>query len=302
MKIETNEYKFRAEPVAENPLPYVVSGDIKILLSQWAECSGFRLPEDKFFDSLRSDFCTYMKGIFPGFEFIDEQAIVTRMQEIMQEKRPLISLDPVYSPSGLAIDVTRVQRSSGRGGIGRRSQAPPLLGQFKKLRILRASKVDIADDVIFGGGMLERVSSVVEKMGIQIGTIYAGVGIGSGVQKLRDAGYPTECAFYYPEAIDEICERDFYPGVPMSGRLIDAKQNIGAPYVLPFGDPGEWASIPEEQQVPFSKFCLSQTEKLFQGIEQASNNTVTCKDLSRGVISLPRDDTRFVDALRNVKL
>lgn len=302
MKTETNKASFGVEPKVENSLPYVVSGDIKTLLGQWAESSGFRLPEDTFFDSLRSDFCVYMKSIFPGFEFIDEQTIVSRMKQIMPEKKPLLSLDPVYSPSDLTIGVTRVRKANGEGGIGRRSQTPPLLRQFRDLRRLRASEVDIADDVIFGGDVLKRVGRVVKKMGIQIGTIYAGVGIGSGVQKLRDAGYPTECAFYYPKAIDEICERDFYPGVPMSGRLIDPELNIGAPYVLPFGDPGEWASIPTGQQVPFSKFCLSQTEKLFQGIEQASSKIVTCKDLSRGVVGLPRDDTRFVDVLKNVKL
>lgn len=75
-----------------------------------------------------------------------------------------------------------------------------------------------------------------------------------------------------------------------------------APYILPFGNPGEWASIPKDRQVPFSRFCLSQTEKLFEGIERASGKSVTCKDLTRGVVGLPRDDTRFVDALRNVRL
>lgn len=230
MTIETKQTSFVAEPDAENLLPYVVSGDIKTLLGQWTEYSGFRLPEGAFFDSLRSDFCAYMRSIFPGFEFIDEQAIADSLKQIIPKNKPLLSLDPVYSPSDLTIGVTRVQRANGEGGIGRRSEAPPLLRQFRDLRRQGVSEVDIADDVIFGGDVLKRVSRVVEKTGIQIGTIYAGIGIGSGVQRLRDSGYPTNCAFYYPDVIDEICERDFYPGVPMSGRLIDSRLNIGSLY------------------------------------------------------------------------
>jgi hypothetical protein len=85
--------------------------------------------------------------------------------------------------------------------------------------------------------------------------------------------------------------------VPLSGRLLAGPGNIGVPYLLPFGDPGGWASIPQRHHGHVSRFCLQQTISLFKAIEEASGRTVQCCDLGRAVFGLPRDDTRYVTAL-----
>ena len=120
---------------------------------------------------------------------------------------------------------------------------------------------------------------------------------GEGTEKLTDAGYTVQCVRAYSEVIDEICERDFYPGVSLSGRLLVGNENIGLPYVLPFGNAEKWASIPTEWQEPFSQFCIQQTIRLFKAIEHCSGRIVRCCDLARKVIFLPIGSTRYIEEL-----
>ena len=56
-------------------LPYVVSGDIQLLLSRWAQVAGFTLPAQSFFDDLRAAQTRTLTRLFPGFEFISESAM-----------------------------------------------------------------------------------------------------------------------------------------------------------------------------------------------------------------------------------
>jgi hypothetical protein len=103
---------------------------------------------------------------------------------------------------------------------------------------------------------------------------------------------------YFDSVVDEVCERDFYPGVLLSGRTLYGSENVGLPYLLPFGDPVNWASIPEEKKYAFSEFCLNQTIKIFEEIELSSGRPVLCRDLERNIFSIPADGIRFVDALK----
>lgn len=280
--------------------PYVVSGDIKNLLQPWADKTGFRLPDENFFGKLRYDFGLFMKQIFPGFEFITEEELTNGLISLVKktEYKP-ISLDRVYYQSDLRIDIARQVDADGNDkGLGRRANAPFLLEQFRKLKNSGFKNVSLVDDVIFSGNLIARIGDALSKVGIKVEAIYAGIGIQEGINLLKNKGYNVKCVRTYDNVIDEICERDFYPGVPLSGRLINSENNVGAPYILPFGNPGKWASIPEKSHLSFSKFCLDQTVRLFEGIEKASDRIVICSDLERKIITLPQDETRFVSALK----
>lgn len=279
--------------------PYVVSADIKMLLEPWADRKGFTLPSPEFFSGLRADFSTRMQRMFPEFEMVSEEELSTGLRKLVKSNGIYpVSLDRVYYRSRPCLDIARKVDDEGTSkGLGKRADSPLLLSQFRELKNSGLTKVVLVDDVIFTGDLLERVSGLLEKMGIEVPLIYAGIGIEEGVTKLSTNGRKVLCVKQYPEVIDEICERDFYPGVPLSGRLVDVNGNIGAPYILPFGNPVDWASIPKESQVSFSRFCLEQTVKLFDAIENTSSKIVTCADTERGVIGLPKDNTRFVNAL-----
>jgi hypothetical protein len=154
------------------------------------------------------------------------------------------------------------------------------------------------DDVVFTGELIVEVIQRLSSLGIKVSLVCVGVGIAEGIHQINQLNCEVRCVRRYEEVIDEICERDFYPGIPFSGRLLIGNGNVGVPYLLPFGDPGKWASIPLEWQVPFSEFCIKQTVKLFEEIERCSSKIISCAELGRMVSTLPQDKTRFVDALR----
>ena len=158
----------------------------------------------------------------------------------------------------------------------------------------------MVDDVIFSGDMMRRTAQLVKKMGIRVSAICVGIGISEGIEKLNGFGLGVYCVRKYESVVDEICERDFYPGVPMCGRSLEGDENVGVPYVLPFGKPTEWASIPVEWQESLSRFCIGQSIKLFEEIGGRSGREVSCQDLDRGVFLFPRDRTSVVESLKQL--
>jgi len=285
-----------------NVKPYVVSADIKILLGDWAANRGFVLPSERFFTDLRNSFTQRMIKIFPGFELVSEDELSSGIKRLISETDSLpVSLDRVYFPCEYRIDIARLVDSQGMDkGLGRRPGQPNLLSQFRTLRESGVESITLVDDVVFSGDLLERVSTVARKFGIEVTDIVAGIAIKEGVNKLKAMGVSVRAVRIYSEVVDEICERDFYPGVPFSGRQLKDIEGFGVPYMLPFGNPTKWASIPESQQLLFSRFCLDNTIYLFSAIEEASGKIVRCSDLDRKVLDLPNNDTRFTEALKDI--
>lgn len=282
--------------------PYVVSGDVFILLEEWATQKGLFLPTRAFFQQLRGEFITYMQQVFESFEFVPEDELSLGLKGLVDKSGLLpVSIDRVYYRSDTSLELTRLVDKRGKDrGLGRRVGTPSLFKQFSNLRSLSNRKIVLVDDVIFTGELLEKVCRILSKLGVQVPLICAGIGIGEGIRRLKAQGVEIHCVRSYEDVIDEICERDFYPGVPLSGRTLIGMVNTGVPYLLPFGNPGKWASIPKKWRVPLSQFCIRQTIKLFEAIEQRSNRPIRCLDLGRGVVSIPADETRYVDALENV--
>lgn len=281
-----------------SPQAYVVSGDIVPLLRRWAEQRGLVLPPTEFFDELRKDFSRHMRQIFPGFEFVPEDELTQGLRQIVIESglHP-VSLDRVYYPTDPSLEIARLVDTDKKDmGLGRRPGTPPLIQQLSRLSI-PDDDVVLVDDVIFTGDLLEKIARILSKRGVRVSLICAGIGIGEGVEKLAGAGYSVLCVRTYEEVIDEVCERDFYPGVPLSGRVLIGAEDVGIPYILPFGNPGKWASIPVEWQESLSRFCLKQTIKLFEAIEAASGGPILCRHLGRKVISLPTGNARYVEEL-----
>jgi hypothetical protein len=102
----------------------------------------------------------------------------------------------------------------------------------------------------------------------------------------------------FDDLIDQVCERDFYAGVPYSGREHAGADNVGFPYFLPFGKPKDWASVPDKHQKIFSRMCIRTSIDLFEELERLNNVEFKCKDLPRFVVGIPKDDSRFVDHLK----
>ena len=283
--------------------PYIVSADIyKLLMKGWAVQNGFALPSREFFCQLRKEFSNYMSGIFSNFELVSEEEISCGLAALVAESAlPAISLDRVYFESELNIEIARLVDKDGKDcGLGRRAGTPPIAQQIKQLQMSGLHEVVIVDDVVFTGALLERIIELLSRVDIRVPLVCAGIGIAEGINRINSTRRKIRCVRTYGEVIDEVCERDFYPGVPLSGRLLVGGNNIGAPYLLPFGKPESWASIPSEHVETFSRFCLHQTISLFDEVERRSGRPVLCEDLGRKVVGLPMDGTRYVEVLQKI--
>lgn len=285
-------------------LPYVVSADIYLLLGKWAKQKGFTLPRDEFFVKLRKEFSTYMSKIFSNFELISEKEILEHSTNIVSKNNlPIISLDTIYFSSDYLIELTRSVSPEGLDkGLRHRFGSDTLLKQLNTLRNSGIKEVCIYDDVIFSGVLAERIIKLLSMLGINVSKFYAGIGIQEGIDKIENSfSIEVDCAFIYNQVVDEVCERDFYLGIPYSGRSLVGEENLGLSYILPFGKPEAWASIPNEYQESFSIFCINQTIKLFEEIENSSNKIVCCSDIDRKVPNQPKIG-RYVDFLKSIHI
>jgi len=287
-------------------IPYVISEDIEVLLKEWAKMRNFKIPSENYFKKLREEFKRKLEEIFGkgNVDMVSSQELRGEMQKLIyQTGLPAVSMDRVYIRTSPSIEVSRiVDDFLNDCGIGSRFGAPPLQEQLFKVKE-RFKEIVLVDDVIFSGKVISEILLSLNKLGVKVPIVVAGITIGEGAEILKEkTGAEILTVRYYKEVIDEICERDFYPGVPLSGRLMTTSSiEIGVPYLLPFGKPCEWASIPKERVKEFSQFCLEQTIKLWETIEKVSRKIVRCKDLERLPRGLSNDSSRFVDELWRVK-
>jgi len=240
-----------------------------------------------------------MGEIFSEFELVPETELKHGLNQLVVDcGLSAISLDRVYYDGSFKIDVSRLVDFAGNNqGLGERPSTLPLAEQIKQLQDAGIKEAALVDDVIFSGDGIVEIVELLESNDIHIPLVCAGIGIAQGIHRIHGIKCEISCVRTYDDVIDEVCERDFYPGVPFSGRLLVGSQNIGAPYLQPFGDPEAWASIPASRATSFSRFCLRSACKLFAEIEECSNREVLCHDLDRQLINFPIDHTRFVGAL-----
>ena len=279
---------------------YIVSGDIEILLAEWAKQKNFTIPTEDFFVELRLNFSIFTKQIFPGFRFIPEINFVGIKSLVERTNLTPVSLDRVYYKTKHQLNITRLVDERGLDvGLGSRAGATNIKEQLDLLANFNLDRIVLVDDVVFSGQQMIEVVDMFGGLGIQVPTICTSIAIKEGIERLQSKGIDVKSLFTFDEVIDEVCERDFYPGVPFSGRQLVGSGNIGVPYILQFGNPNKWASIPESKQIEFSVMCLKQTILLWKEIGDINNRALYPQDLPRRIINLSSNKIPIVDQLQN---
>lgn len=117
----------------------------------------------------------------------------------------------------------------------------------------------LLDDVVYSGQSCKEIIDIGKKQNVLFDKVIACVTIGAGKQKLESIGVSVSSLYYFESVIDEICQRDFLPGLPFARRTLVTKEGNYRylPYLLPWGNPKEWATVPEKNIVNFSKACIS---------------------------------------------
>lgn len=293
---------------------YVVSEDVVSLLAQWAAPRGFVLPPAHFFVSLRNEMRRKLEGFFPRVMLVSEEGLRRAFRECLGDMPPraLVSADYVYAPQGcLHLEISRLTAENMESeGQGSRNSLP-VARQLEVLRSTAEEPVTLVDDVLFSGESACGLIRMVRARQIEVAQIFAGISTRGAVQRIR-AKYPKigiYSVLYFPNGVlDEVCERDFYAGVPFSGRVVGRggialAPEQGLPYFQPFIDKAhvrEWSSVPLKHVEEWSHFCCSQSIALWTAIEKCSGKEVRCSDLSRRPNLVPCDDSRFVDRLHEL--
>lgn len=272
--------------------PYVVSGDIEPLLQQWGKSRGIQIPKQEFFQELEEDFSAKMRGLFPFYEYVPAERLLYGLNTMYNDARKdgltAISLDPTFRPTQYNIGVSRaVDQNLKDAGLMPRAGFPDLDTQYDQLQAAGIKYAALFDDVVFSGGVIMDVRDQLKSRGIETVRVCAGIAVSEGMGKVVEQGieFSTEYA-YLNGVIDEVCERDFYPGVPFSGRSLASYNGVcsgdyGLPYINPYGIPEKWASIPNDQTRDFSLFCLEQTAKLYEEIGKVTGRKIVGADLDR---------------------
>jgi len=297
--------------------PYVVSEDIGLLLGPWAREHRLTHPSEAFLRKLRGEMAEKLRSIFPANDivFVGENDLrqgITSLAHSPRADRPeTVSLDRVYFHGDplLTLDTTRMIDPKLRqlSKLGSRT-TEPLDSQFRRiLRTLKdsaATAIQLVDDVVFSSGSITEIIQRFHAADVHVVRIVSGITIQQARQDLQSTflGIEVDSVREYEVVLDEICERDFYPGVPLSGRLIGengipAVPEVGAPYLRPFGRPKDWASIPEPQEKEWSLFCIRQSIKLWQEVERLSGRSVHCDDLPRRPRGVPWNGDPFIARL-----
>lgn len=281
------------------------------MLQEWAAQKRFVLPEPHYFNWLRNQLAQSMFQIFPGYEFVSENGLLAGLEDFARrESLSIISLDKVYYSYPPMLEISRMVDAGGNDiGLGERAGSKPIEEQLQDLRWQLPSytkKVALLDDILWTGEVFLFARQLLQNIEIEVVRVYAGIeiekfetkeGLRGGQWFREQTGLEVVSLFSYPEVIDQICERDFYPGVPLCGRQVAGLENTGAPYLLPFGNPVKWASIPEWGKLKFSKACLERTIHLYATIGRLSGRPVHCEDLGRNIMSLPTGKEPIVEEL-----
>jgi hypothetical protein len=286
---------------------FVVSQDLEQLLGDWCNRHGFRLIRGEL-DKYRRQISAVLKDVFPELELIDEGSLRSGLADLAANYHlPIISLDGVYLNSRWRLGLTRQVSYDGENlGLGPRfgwkSQPEQMRQLATSLLGSGHDEVVIADDVIFAGDLMSTIIQELAEQGIAVRAALAGVSIGQGADRLRNLGVTVQAVRDYDQVIDEVCERDFLPGAPFSGRTIapHGAVDAGLPYLQPFGHPIEWASVPAESAGEFSASCLEAAIELYRAIGQRSEREVRMRDLDRwpGQPTVERGDEPVDDFLR----
>jgi hypothetical protein len=125
------------------------------------------------------------------------------------------------------------------------------LGIFKDHTIL--------EDVIYSGEGCKEIIEIGKEKRVYFNKIITCVTIGKGKQILEALGVEVMSLHHFDSVVDEICQRDFIPGFPHAGRTLITRteQYRYVPYLLPWGNPTDWATIPKKNAVNFSKACIA---------------------------------------------
>ena len=309
-----------------NTSPYVLSADLADIFTKWGSEKKIFVPCRASLKDVVGKIEHALGGIFDMIHIIDDASITNSFQKACSEvTRPIVSIDRIYMSNVLGdaftgyLDVTRAvdERFEPVGLIARpKNQAGSAYSvEYLNEAVRRlpesylGREVTLVDDVVFSGGTIAKIVRALNDRNISVSSVVAGVSIGEAKATLAASGIGLQSAHHFENVIDEVCCRDFIVGAPHGGRTIVVKNDKStqgntslqyAPYLLPFGLPDKWASIPKEKCVSFSLAMLEVSMDLWQNIQDMNGRQISTQQLGCQVFGLPERPS-VVTALKEAR-
>ena len=218
---------------------------------------------------------------------------------------PIVTLDKIYiTPDEKNIYFLDCTRINGTNGIISRKNES-LDSQIIRLsKTLSSKEILLADDVVFSGSVLKNIINRFNMLEIKVIGIITSICTNQSYTYFNSSlKYGIKSNYIMSDnVIDQICERDFYFGVAGSGIMIDTKDGLyKAPYLKPYGNPNERASIPIEYEKYFSKACLERSIYLWKEIDRLKKARTKIIELPEKIINTNENEEVVKTLKREMK-
>lgn len=258
---------------------------------------GLIVPDNDYIEELRKDFLKTTKNIFDEVIIVEEDDLL-EIASILEDKYtgilPIVSLDKIYFDKDkiIFLDCTRlngtnevVSRINPNDFTNVDSQISSISSYLKSIG---KNKILLADDVVYSGNVLKKIIEMFKKYNIEVIGILGLIISNESYNYFKNLEIGINAGYIMSDrVIDQICERDFYFGVPCSGiSMIKNNEIYKAPYFKPFGNPVERASIPLVYEEYFSKSCIKRSILLWEEIERLSKIKVYTNELPERINNL----------------
>ena len=281
---------------------YLLTIDLYKTLEGFAR-TGLKIPDQSFCESSSQRLIQKLKECLPycELEVIQFHEVVNRLAALAREismgipEVVIVSTIPDVAAKlgGHCLQVNRIVDCSGKMlGIGPRPGYASLGEQFN--RIKRDQPVILVEDGSFSGGTVSKIIELIELSNRSIEYLVVGFLFPSAKKNILKV-FPDISRIHClrdDNFLDWMPDHDFYPFLPNSGRVVGYSYNgqvlpvylhnglsLSMPYLLPYGQPADWANIVPEKQYEFSIFCIHEAIALFYKMERLNGEYVTLERL-----------------------
>jgi hypoxanthine-guanine phosphoribosyltransferase len=301
--------------------PYVLSADLAGLFTGWGREARILVPPREYFHDVHCQIGQSLEKVFGDIHIVEEETIRKSFQKAYVETtKPVVSIDRVYMSHVVGndfsgyLDITRA--------VNEKFEAKGLIARFKSgdmgIESFQAAvdrlpssyvgkEVVLVDDVVFSGRTISQIVSALNTRGMSVKNVIAGVSIGEAKKTLATNNIELQSSHHFESVVDEVCCRDFIVGAPYGGRTVVVESNHmeeahleHAPYLLPFGEPEKWATIPAEKVLSFSMDMLRMSHDIWLNIQKLNGRKFSTRELGCRVYGLP-DRNSVVDAIEKVQ-
>jgi hypothetical protein len=196
---------------------------------------------------------------------------------------------------GNTLEINRIVDIDGNIlGIGPRPGCLPIDEQIYGIaKLVDGRPVVLIEDGVFSGKTLAFVLQRLLEKRINVHAVVVGILFSSGLEVIRRV-YKGEVVVIEEnnDPIEWMPDHDFFPFMPDCGRVLGVKMCEGVtpyyshegasytfPYISPFGDLENWASIPKNKCWNISNFCLEKAADFFSKMNQLNGRELKIRDL-----------------------